>query len=90
MNDKLYIAGLLLAVVSVVLLNIDTLFYPKIIEDTYQRCNSWCIRDNGTTPCECKEIVEKHSTTPFWWGVIFITLMVIGLVIMGVGWVKKK
>lgn len=87
-KNNLYIIGLLLAIVSLIVLNMDSLFYPKI-EDRYQRCDSICIRDDGTLPCNCKEIIEKKPTTPLWYVLVFIALIIIGLIIMFKGWKDK-
>lgn len=90
MKKNLCIIGLLLAIASVIILNIDSVFYPKTIEDVYQRCNSICIRDNGTSPCNCKEIIETESTTPLWYGLTFMVLAFIGWIIMVLGVVGHK
>ena len=90
MKEKLYSPGLLLVLMSMILLNVNSIFYPKIIEDTYQKCGNWCIKDGKTFPCDCKEITDEKSTTPLLYLITFIILIIIGLIMMATGWIYKN
>lgn len=77
-----YSIALLLVFSGMFFLTFDNMFYPGKITDTYERCENICIRDNNTFPCDCKEIIEKESTSPLWYGILFFVLMILGLILM--------
>ncbi len=89
-SETLWIIGVFIVIISGIMLNIDAIWYPNIVGETYQVCESTCIKENGTSPCDCQEITDKESTTPLAYSIIFILIMVIGLIMMLRGFLKEK
>ena len=89
MVDK-YIIGLVLLLGGLFLLNFDEIFYPEIIEDEYQRCDSICVRENETLPCNCVDVVKDKSTTPLWYGLTLLAIILFGAILMVLSYLNMK
>ena len=81
----LIIIGLIFLATMFFLLIFEKNFYPSKILDTYEKCDSTCIKSGISYPCNCLEFQEKQSTTPLTYDGFIISSMILGIIFLIMG-----